>query len=590
MCRYVSNYGLRVIQFVNFMKQSQLFGKTLKEVPKDEVSNNAIFLIRGGFINKVMAGVYTYLPLGLRVLTKIEHIIRQEMDMVATEILMPSIVPRSIWEQTGRIDTVDVLMKTSPANQVSADKNSSEYILNPTHEDVVTPLAQNYFKSYKDFPFAVYQIQTKFRNEPRAKSGLLRCREFRMKDLYSFHRSEQELLDFYEQMKDVYTRVFEKLGLGDDTRITLASGGDFTKEFSHEFQTKCETGEDIVFYASSIDTAYNKEIAPSNVGNQPNITTELKEREDVLGEGLIGVDALADYLQIPVEQTTKTILFEADNNRIIAAAVRGDYEINELKLKKILGVKELHLASEDTVRRVTGAEVGYAGLLNLPDDVEVFMDDSMKGRTNFEMGANQTNYHSININFGRDLPEPEIFYDFKIAQEGDIHPETGETYEVYKASEVGNIFPLNTKFTDSCSYTFQDQDGTMKPIYMGSYGIGPSRIMGVLVEKFHDEQGILWPEAVAPYKVHLVCLGSDDKVVKEADNLYKQLISMEVEVLYDDRDVSIGAKLADSDLIGLPYRIVISNRTLEKNSVEFKKRSSKDVMYISVDECFNKLK
>lgn len=570
------------------MRQTQLFGKTLKEVPKDEVSKNAIYLIRGGFIQKTMSGVYSYLPLGLRVLTKIENIIRQNMNNVASEILMPSITPKQIWEQTGRIETVDVLMKTSPANDVSAAKNSSEYILNPTHEDVVTPLVKNYYSSYKDFPCAVYQIQTKFRNEPRAKSGLLRGREFRMKDLYSFHRSEAELLEYYEQMKGVYTETFNQLGLGEDTRITLASGGDFTKEYSHEFQTKCETGEDTIFYAAKTDTAYNKEIAPSQAPAFEQ-NEEPAEREDVHGEGLIGVETLAEYLKIPVEKTTKTILFEADGGRIIAAAVRGDYDINELKLKKVLDVKHLELASEETVKQVTGAEVGYAGLLNLPDEVEVFMDDSMKGRVNFEMGANQTNYHSININFGRDLDEPEQFYDIKIAQEHDIHPETGEKYDVYRASEVGNIFPLNTKFTDSCNYTFQDSDGKSKQIFMGSYGIGPSRIMGVIAEKFNDEHGVIWPEAIAPFKVHIVSLGKDDHVKEAAEKLYADLEAQGVEVLFDDRDMSPGSKLADSDLIGIPHRIVVSKRTLENNGVEYKHRANENAETISLEECINKV-
>ncbi|OGK18508.1 hypothetical protein A2866_00855, partial [Candidatus Roizmanbacteria bacterium RIFCSPHIGHO2_01_FULL_39_8] len=421
------------------MLYSKLLGKSKKTIANYD-STNARLLEQGGFVSKTMSGVYTYLLLGQRVLNKIEQIIREEMDTIGQEILMPSLSPKSLWEQTGRITKIDALFKVLGANELSLKKNSAEYILNPTHEEILMPIAKQYFSSYKDFPFAIYQIQWKFRNEPRAKSGLMRGREFRMKDLYSFHTSEEDFKIYYEHSKKVYFRVFERLGLEKDTVICMASGGVFTDDFSHEFQTKCETGEDTIFYVKSKNLYYNKEVAPSQAPKV--IYKEEKElpRKDVEGKGIIRVEELAEFLRIPVEKTTKTLLFETEKGEVIAAGVRGGYDINEEKLRKIVGCKILKLATPETVKKVTKAEVGYAGLLDLPKTVKIFMDESMDNRINFEMGANKTHYHSMNVNFGKDLPKPKIFYDFKLAEKGDAYPETGEEYVVFKAAEVGNIF------------------------------------------------------------------------------------------------------------------------------------------------------
>lgn len=565
------------------MLYSKLFGKTNKTT-KEFGSVNALLLEKAGFIDKTMAGVYTFLPLGLRVLNKIENIIREEMDKIGSELVMPSIVPLELWEITGRLETVDVLMKTVPANKYALAKNAAEYVLNSTHEDTITPVAKKFNISYKTFPFAVYQIQTKFRNEPRAKSGLLRCREFRMKDLYSFHTSEQDLKKFYEVAKIAYIKVFERLGLGKDTMIVLASGGDFTKDFSHEFQTRCETGEDMIFLVKSKKLAYNREIAPSKAPKVLYNDREMLPRKDVEGKGIIGVEELAEYLKIPVEKTTKTLLFENEKGEIIAAAVRGGYDINEEKLCKASNSQKLLLASANKVKKITGAEVGYAGLLNLPNEVQVFMDESMDNRLNFEMGANKTHFHSTNINFDRDLPRPGKFYDLKVAKKGDFYPETGEEYEVFKTAEVGNIFPLNTKFTKAFGYTFTDKSGKQQPIFMGSYGIGSSRAMGVIVEKFHDERGIVWPEAVAPFKVHLIGLDLNEKEIKEkVYKVYKVLKEKNIEVLFDDREeIRAGEKFSDADLIGIPVRLVVSKRTGDK--IEFKKRNENATTLVSLDQ------
>ena len=572
------------------MLYSKIFGKTKKDSKKYD-SANATYLQKGGFIDQVMAGVYTYLTLGIKVLNKIENIIREEMDKIGNEVFMPSLAPQSTWEKTGRLETVDVLMKTTPANKFAEAKNAAEYVLNPTHEEVVVPLGQKFNLSYKDFPFALYQIQTKFRNEPRVKSGLLRGREFRMKDLYRFHTTVEDFKKYYEKSKEVYFRVFERLGLKDDTVIVLASGGSFTDDYSHEFQTFCETGEDLIFFTKSKDVYYNREVALSTAPKIEETDKEMLPKKDVLGKGIIGVQELADYLKIPVEKTTKTLIFETDDSRVIAAAVRGGYDVNEDKLRKIVKCRALKLASKEIVKKVTGAEVGYAGILNLPKEVEIYIDESVNNRLNFECGANKTSYHSINVNFGRDIPTPKKFYDIKTAKEGDLHPETMEKYEVKKAAEVGNIFPLYTKFTDAFDYKFIDQDGKQKPIYMGCYGIGPSRIMGVIVEKLHDEKGIIWPESVAPFQVHLIGLDlKDEGIKKKAFDLYNLLtVTHKLEVLFDDREgTNAGEKFSDADLIGIPTRLVVSKRTGEK--IEYKKRDEKEARILSIEEVIKQVK
>jgi prolyl-tRNA synthetase len=562
------------------MKYSQLFVKTQKELPSQENSKNAELLIRAGFIKKEMAGVFSYLPLGLRVLRKVEEIVRDEMNKAnAQEILMPVMSAKENWEKTGRWNTMDILYKL----EGELDRHSA---LSPTHEETVTPLVQNYCVSHKDFPLCVYQIQTKFRNEPRAKSGLLRGREFLMKDAYSFHATEEDFDRYYEIQKEAYHKVYERIGLGDITHVVAASGGDFS-EFSHEFQTICETGEDTVFHVKSTGEYLNKEIAPSKAPDVSYDDTKEMPMEDMEGKGIIGVEELAEFLKIPVEKTTKTLLFETDKGDLVAAAVRGGYDVNELKLKKVVGCKSLELASEAMVKKVTGAEVGFAGLLNLPKEVKVFMDDSMQGRINFEMGANKTDFHTINVNFGRDIEEPKEFYDFKVAQECDFYPETGEAYETFRAIEVGNIFPLSTKFSDAFGMKVIDANGRGQSVIMGCYGIGISRTMGAVAEVFHDDKGLKWPKAIAPFHIYLAAIGRDDAVYTEAEKMVADLESAGVEVFYDDRrdkKVGPGQKFSDHELMGMPARIVMSERTMEEGVVEFVDRATGDMEKVKIDK------
>lgn len=564
------------------MKYSQLLTKTQK-IAKELDSTNASLLIKAGFVDQTMAGVYTFLPLGLRVLTKIENIVRQEMDKIGTEMLLPALSPKSFWETTGRLETIDVLFKASGANKNSQAKNSAEYVLNCTHEDLITPIAQKFRNSYKDFPFAVYQIQTKFRNEARPKSGIMRGREFRMKDLYSFHTSQEDFQSYYDRAKEAYTATFKALGLGAETYMVLASGGDFTKDYSHEFQTRCEAGEDVVFFDETTNTYYNREVAPSKA---PHVEQDKEQKalEEVYGENITGMDALVAFLQVPAEKCVKTIIYQADD-QVVAVGVRGTYEVNEDKLKKVLGCTKLALATAEVVQQTTGAIVGYAGLLNLPDSVKVILDESLEEMVNFECGGNKDHIHVINVNWGRDLQKPEKFYDIKVAQAGDLNPNSGKVMEYFKAAEVGNIFPLQSRFPNAYNYNFIDEQGKEQPIIMGSYGIGTSRIMGVMVEKFHDENGIIWPKQVAPFSVHLISLrGGEEKALE----LYTKLQEQNIDVLWDERDISPGIKFADADLIGCPVRLVVSAKTGE--NVEWKERTAQQAEVISLDAVSERLK
>ncbi|MHB8362219.1 MAG: proline--tRNA ligase [Patescibacteria group bacterium] len=404
-------------------KYSKLFGKTNKEA-KEFDSMNATLLQKAGFINQEMAGVYTYLPLGLRVISKIENIIREEMDKIGNEILMPSISPIDIWKTTGRLDSIDVILKAIGGNKSSKKGNDNEYILNPSHEEIVTPLAKKYNPSYKDLPFAIYQIQTKFRNEKRPKSGLLRGREFIMKDLYSFHQNKEDLQQYFDSIKEYYWNIFKKLELEKDTVEVLASGGDFTKNYSTEFQVKCSTGEDSIYYDSKNNIYYNEEI----------VSKDLKE-------------------------STKAS----------------------------------------------------------------------------------------------------------------------------KASEAANIFQIDTKYSKPFNYLFKDENNQDKEVYMGCYGIGISRLMGIIVEKFNDNNGIIWPTSVAPYDVHIINVNNEniDTVTKIVDRLEKDGKS----VLFDDREnITIGEKLQDADLIGIPLRILITKRSIESGGVEVKKRNEDKVNILPIDK------
>ena len=548
------------------MRHTQLFSKTRKEVPANETAKNARLLIQAGYIHKEMAGAYSYLPLGLTVLENIKQIVREEMNAVgAQEVLMTSIQPKATWEPTNRWDDeiVDVWFK-------SKLQDGTEVGFGWSHEEPIIQMVRQHLGSYKDLPINVHQFQNKLRNELRAKSGIMRGREFLMNDMYSCSLDAEQHEKFYQAAIDAYMRVYQRVGIADDTYITFASGGAFT-QFSHEFQTVCSAGEDYIFRVPSTKEAFNQEIAPAQA---PSAATdeEMKPMEEVEGKDLIGVEPLAKFLKIPVEKTTKTMVYITEKKQVVAAVVRGGYDINEDKLKAVIGAEKVALADEATVKRVTGAEVGYAGILKLSEEVRIVVDESCKNRVNFEMGANKTHHHSINVNWGRDLPEPAEYFDIKMAEKGDIHPESGEMYEVHKTAEVGNIFNFGTQKSEDMNFTFANEAGQKQYVHLGSYGLGVSRLMGVIAEKFSDDRGLVWPEDIAPFKVYLARLGAESSVVSAADELYNTLTDAGALILYDDRDVRPGEKFADADLMGIPYRIVVSQKTVEAKKHELKRR------------------
>lgn len=571
------------------MKYSQLFGKTLKDTPKDATLISHKLLYRAGFIRESTAGRYYLLPLGMRVHEKIKKIVKEEMDSAGgQEMVTPVLHPKYLWEETNRTASVGFELMSIK------DRNKFEFVLGGTAEEMLVDVVRKFQISYKDLPFNLYQFSTKFRDEMRARGGLLRLREFVMKDAYSFDANESSFKKVYKKMRDTYSRIFERVGL--KTTVVESDNGYIGGEYCHEFVVESDAGESKFFTTKDGLYAAHEEVAKFSVEELHEIEVE-KPLEEIEGKGIIGVEELARYLKIPVAKTTKTILFEDEKGTVIAAAVRGGYDINEIKLMHAANVHQLKLATAETVRRVTGAQVGYAGLLNLPKEVRIFMDESLRGRKNFEMGSNKTNYHAVNVNFGRDISLPEKFYDFKLAKAG-FTALNGQMLIEKRGIEVGNIFQLGYHYSSRMKdATFTDSDGVKKPYYMGCYGIGLARTLAAIAEIHHDDRGIVWPKSVAPFQVHLIGItsstssdhGKHETNSKEnADGVYEKLKEAGIEVLYDDREVSAGEKFADADLIGIPVRLVVSDKTREK--VEWKERTDKTTELLSPEDMLIRLR
>jgi prolyl-tRNA synthetase len=559
---------------------SKLLGKTSKTEGLDYKIPSHRLLTQAGYIRESTAGRYYFLPLGERVQNKVIDIVRKHMDASgAQELLMPIMHPLELWQETNRTETTGFeLMKVQ-------DRRGADFVPGGTAEEMVVDLIRKFNISYKDLPLNVYQFSMKFRDELRARGGLLRVREFIMKDAYSFS-NEADFKELYQLMWDTYQAIFEELGLKTD--VVAADNGYIGGEYCHEFVVESPVGESKYFVTEDGSYAAHEDVATFKKYREDS-DEELLPREDVEGKGIIGVEELAKFLKIPVEKTTKTILFEDMTGRVVAAAVNGLYDVNETKLQHVVGGAPLQLASAETVKRVTKAEVGYAGILNLPKEVVVVLDDSLKGRKNFETGANRTDYHSVNVNFGRDLPEPKEFYDIAMAKAG-YETEAGQSLIEKRGIEVGNIFQLGYHYSTLMKHAeYTDEAGKRQKYYMGCYGIGIGRSMAAIVEAHQDEKGIVWPVKVAPFQAYLVRLGDDKEVVAQGDELYKQLEEAGVEVLYDDREVRAGEKFADADLIGIPYRLVISAKSLEQGSVELKERASEHPELVKIDEIAKKL-
>jgi prolyl-tRNA synthetase len=540
-------------------------------------------MLRAGYIQQLSAGVYVYLPLLHRTLAKLSQIVREEMEAAgAVELLMPALQPRELWEESGRWERYTAIDGIMFAFK---DRRGATACLGPTHEEVITDILRREVKSYKDLPKCGFQIQTKFRDEIRPRFGLMRAREFIMKDAYSFDADDAGFKVSYEAMRQAYHRICQRIGF--QYRAVEADSGAIGGKESQEFMVLADTGEDTILFCDQCDYAANQERADSRLEEYVQ-ESELKPMEAVLGEGLIGVEPLSKFLNIPVWKTTKTLVYEADD-KVVAVAVRGDCDVNEIKVANFLGCKKLRLASAATIKELTGAEVGYAGPIGLPSSVRIIADHGVNNRVNFECGANRTNYHNINVNFGRDLAVPE-FGHFKLAKAGGGCPRCKGTLQSARGIEVGHIFELGSKYSEALNCRYLDTQGKSNPVIMGCYGIGISRMAAAWIEQSHDDKGIIWSPQIAPFDVHLIGLNLEDTAVNaEAERVYTHLHTAGMQVLFDDRPARAGEKFSDADLIGIPARITISKRALEQQKLEFKWRRESQAQLLSLAEVQERL-
>jgi len=563
------------------VRLSEYFVPTMKEAPAEAEVPSHIYLLRAGYIRKLAAGIYEYLPLGLRVLRKIENIIRKYMDDAgALEVLLPILTPAELWQETGRWD---VYGKELFRLQ---DRKGRDFALGPTHEETITDLVRKNIRSYKDLPKNFYQIQTKFRDEARPRYGLIRGREFLMKDAYSFDVSEEMAVKSYEIMKETYHKIFSELGL--DYLMVEADVGAIGGKYSHEFVVKAANGEAHIVYCEKCGYAANVEAAKYEFELDKLPPEEEKPLEKVHTPGVSSVEEVAKFLGVDPKKIVKTLVYILDDGTAVAVLIRGDRELNETKLINYFGVIDAHLATSEELEKL-GIVEGFVGPIGL--ELPVYADISVKDLHNFVVGANEKDYHYINVNIPRDF-QPVEFVDFSTAKEGDPCPICKSPLKETTGLEVGHIFLLGTKYSESMKAYFVDKDGREKPIIMGCYGIGVSRLMAAAVEQNHDENGIIWPENIAPFKLQILALNIKDSKIKEtAEEIYKKAKEKGIEVLYDDRDMSPGAKFKDADLIGIPYRIVVG-RGVKNGKVEFQKRkdSSKEEIEIQkIDKLLDRL-
>ena len=545
------------------MKWSKAFIPTVKEDPSDAEVLSHKLMVRAGLMRKLSAGAYTYLPLGYRTLRKIEQIIRREMDAAgALELHMPVIQPGELWQRTGRLKAY------GPVLMNFTDRHGRRVVLGPTHEEVITTLVADNISSYKQLPLNLYQIQTKFRDEYRPRFGVLRTREFLMKDAYSFHLTLDDFQATYQKMYEAYCRIFDRCGL--DYVVVEAESGPIGGESSHEFMVPTEAGEDTLVrcpcgYAANLEKAT---AAVPQKQKQEN----LDDLRQVHTPGATTIEDLTKLLKIPAEKLIKTLILLGDGNPLVAL-IRGDHELNEAKLAHAAGVTDLQMADAATIEKITGAAVGFAGPIGL-SDLPIIADKAVQGMTNAASGANKTDYHLLGVNPGRDFT-PSTIADIRLAASGDRCARCGGELQFSKGIEVGLVFELGTQYSRTLGAEVLDEKGQTRPLIMGCYGIGLNRIMAAAIETRADEQGIIWPMSIAPFQVILVQLGQSDQVLATAQKLYDDLTARGCEVLWDDRDARPGVKFNDADLIGIPLRITIGEKALAKGKVELKPRTEK---------------
>ncbi len=560
------------------MRMSQLVGRRIKEDPKDAKTISHKFMIRGGYVRPVSAGIYSLLPLGKRVVTKIEKIIREEMDKIdGQEVMMPVILHADLWKESGRYDSVGAeLLRFS-------DRNGKPMILAMTHEEGICHLLRTEVNSYKQLPVMLYQIQTKYRDEARPRAGLIRVREFTMKDAYSFHTSQEDLEQYYYRCHEAYERIFRRVGMNNVLSIQ-ANSGMMGGKVSHEFMAICECGEDTVI--TNPDNSYraNREIAVAAWKFDKGTPLPL---EKVHTPGTKTIEDVAAFLNVKAENTGKAVFYQdARTGELIFVLIRGDFEVNEVKLANAVKVQELKFADDAAITAV-GAVPGYASPVGIDSKkVRIVVDRSAAESGNLVVGANEADYHYKNFNFDRDMAGAEcIVTDIACVREGDPCPLTGEPLIFSRGIEVGNIFQLGTKYSETMHCDFLDKDGKSHPMIMGCYGIGVGRAAAAVMEQSHDDYGPIWPISIAPYQVQICSVNPNKEGVAEAaDKLYNDLQAKGLEVLYDDRGEKAGSMFSDADLIGIPFRIVISPKTLADGEVEFKLRSEKDAVRVKLEE------
>jgi prolyl-tRNA synthetase len=548
------------------MRFSRALINTIKEAPSDATSVSHILLTRGGFVRRVGAGIYEYLPLGARVLSKVAALVRREMDRAgALEILMPALLPADYYKESGRWDRFgDTLFRLK-------DRKGGDYHLGPTHEEIVTDIARHEVKSYRDLPKNLYQIQSKFRDEPRPRGGLLRCREFVMKDAYSFDVDEAGAVRSYEEMRKAYTRIFDALGLR--YRLVAADSGAMGGKTSAEFQVLVESGEDAIVACGNCDYAANVEVAVVKPEDPPAVAKEAEPKlTKVHTPGHGSIEDVTAFLKVSPKEMLKSLLYVADG-AVVMAVVRGDHDVNEIRLARALGVSEVFLAGEADVKKATGAAVGFAGPVGFRGRVVVDRAASLvpSGVT----GANETDYHVTGVVRGRDF-QGEVD-DIRLAMTGDTCSVCGiGKLTSYKGIEAGHIFILGTHYTAKMGADFLDEAQQKRPIVMGCYGIGVSRLVATTIEQSNDADGMIWPTVIAPYHVHLCTLSKDGPLLDAAGKLYDELWARGVEVLWDDRDERPGVKFKDADLLGVPVRVTFGGKSFAAGNVEVKLRTEKD--------------
>lgn len=563
------------------MKFSKSYIKTLKETPKEAEVISHILMLRAGMIKKLASGIYSYLPLGYKALKKVENIVREEMDRAgALEVHMPVIQPAELWQESGRWSVM------GPEMFRLKDRHERDFVLGPTHEEVITDIVRNDISSYKALPVNLYQIQTKFRDERRPRFGLMRGREFLMKDAYSFHTSQESLDEEFENMRETYSRIFTRCGL--KFRPVEADSGAIGGNGSQEFHVLAESGEDEIIYSDGCDYAANIETATSKLVNPPK--EEEKEIELVHTPDSPTIEKLAEFLNIPLTRTVKALLYkDLGTDEFYMVLIRGDFDVNEIKLKNAINAVAVEMATDEEIENL-GLIKGYIGPYKLANDkIKIVADLSVIELSNHVTGAHQKDYHFVNVNYGRDY-KADIIKDIRTVKVGETCPKSDGKLHSARGIECGHVFKLGTKYSEALKATYLDKDGKTQTMIMGCYGIGVSRTMAAAIEQNYDENGIIWPVAIAPYVVDIIPANvKNEAQTSLAESIYQKLKVENIDVILDDRDEKPGFKFKDADLIGFPFKVVVGKRA-EEGIVELKIRKTGETLEISKDEVINKIK